>query len=219
MPPKPGADDPAADRRLVVVVEDDADMRASIDGLLRSVGIATRLFASARDLLDAGMPEGAGCLVVDVLMPRLSGLELQARLAERGCIVPIVFVTGYGDVPMAVQAMRNGALDMLVKPFRDQELIDAVEAALARHADEAAATRARAALQARFASLSAREREVMGLIVRGLMNKQIAAELGLAEITVKVHRAAMLRKMGVRRLADLVRIAETLERAGPDPRP
>ncbi|MDF2234098.1 response regulator [Albimonas sp. CAU 1670] len=216
MPPSPRAQEqtPARPRRLVVVVEDDEAMRASIDGLLRSVGIETRLFASAQALLDAGMPPEAGCLVVDVLMPRISGLELQARLAERGCIIPIVFVTGYGDVPMAVQAMRNGALDVLVKPFRDQELIDAVEAAFARHAGEAEAERGRAELQARYDALTPREREVMGLIVRGRLNKQIAAELGIAEITVKVHRAGMFRKMGVAGVAELVRAVETLERQG-----
>ncbi len=187
-------------------------MRASIDSLLRSVGLQTRLFASAHDLLDAPMPEGAGCLVVDVLMSRMTGLEFQARLAEQGCIIPIVFITGCGAVPMAVRAVKAGALDMLVKPFRDQGLIDAVEAALARHSGRATAERGLSELRARCASLTMREREVMASVARGLMNRQIAAELGIAEITVKVHRASMLRKMDVRTVADLVRMVETLER-------
>ena len=206
---------PPPPARIVAVVEDDADARAAIDSLLRSVGIETRLFASAAALLDGPMPDGVGCLVADVVMPGLTGLELQARLAERRCIVPIVFVTGYAGVPMAVRAVQAGAVDLLVKPFRDQALLDAVERGLARHAELREAERTLAELRARLASLSPRERQVMDLVALGWMNKRIAAELDVAEITVKVHRAAMLRKMQARTVADLVRMAATLEREGP----
>ena len=206
---------PPPPARIVAVVEDDADARAAIDSLLRSVGIETRLFASAAALLDGPMPDGGGCLVADVVMPGLTGLELQARLAERRCIVPIVFVTGYADVPMAVRAVQAGAVDLLVKPFRDQALLDAVERGLARHAELREAERTLAELRARLASLSPRERQVMELVALGWMNKRIATELDVAEITVKVHRAAMLRKMQARTVADLVRMAATLERDGP----
>ncbi|WP_339949383.1 response regulator [uncultured Albimonas sp.] len=211
-PQAPTPPDPAP---LVVVVEDDAAMRAAIDSLLRSVGIETRLFASGAALLEGPMPAGAGCLVADVLMPGMTGLELQARLAEQGCIVPIVFVTGYADVPMAVRAVQAGALDMLVKPFRDQELLDVVQRALARHETRLQTEREMTALRARQASLTPREQEVMGLVAEGLMNKQIAARLGVAEVTVKMHRAAMLRKMSARSVVELVRMAATLERGEP----
>ncbi|SFI28519.1 response regulator transcription factor [Albimonas pacifica] len=200
--------------RVAVVVEDDADARAAIDSLLRSVGIETRLFASAAELLAGPMPPGAACLVADVVMPGLTGLELQARLAERRCIVPIVFVTGYADVPMAVRAVQAGALDMLVKPFRDQALLDAVEQAFARHRELREAESALDDLRARLASLTPREREVMRRVAQGRLNKQIAAEFEIAEITVKVHRASMLRKMQARTVAELVRMAAALERDG-----
>ena len=196
--------------QIVVVVDDDADVRASMDSLFRSVGLGTLLFGSARELMDYPLPEGPCCFVVDVLMPQLSGLELQAKLAERGGNVPIVFVTGYGDIPMTVRAMKAGAVDVLTKPFRDQDLLDAVATALAAHREQQAADRKQAALRKSYASLSPREREVMALVVKGLMNKQIAGELGLSEVTVKLHRANLLKKMGTRTVADLVRMSEAL---------
>lgn len=195
---------------VVVVVDDDADVRAAMDSLFRSVGLETLLFGSASALMEAALPEGPCCFVVDVRMPQLSGLELQAKLAERGSSVPIIFVTGHGDVAMSVRAMKAGAADFLTKPLREQDLLDAVGAALSRHRERRVVERERDALRARYAALTPREREVMAFVVRGLMNKQIAGELGLSEITVKLHRAGMLRKMGTRTVADLVRMAQAL---------
>ncbi|RAI01950.1 DNA-binding response regulator [Acuticoccus sediminis] len=208
----PGTGEHRGAEPVVVVVDDDADVRASMDSLFRSVGLDTLLFGSAREFMDTPLPDGDCCFVVDVLMPQLSGLELQAKLAEQGSTVPIVFVTGYGDIPMSVKAMKAGAVDFLTKPLREQDLLDAVETALSRHRNHRLAEEKSAALRARFASLTAREREVMTMVVQGLLNKQIAAELGLSEITVKLHRANMLKKMGTRTVADLVRMSESLAR-------
>lgn len=207
--PVRGSED-AHEDAVVIVVDDDPDVRFSMDSLLRSIGLDTRLYSSARAFMEAELPDGPSCLIVDVLMPQLSGLELQAKLAECGNTVPIIFITGHGDIAMTVRAMKAGAVDFLTKPVREQDLLDAVQAALSRHRTQRVADRKRDVLRTRFASLTTREREVMALVVRGLMNKQIAAELGLSEITIKLHRANMLKKMGTRTVADLVRMSQTL---------
>ena len=194
----------------VIIVDDDPDVRGSMDNLFRSVGFATRTFGSARDAIEAGIPDTPSCYVVDVRMPRISGLEFQAALAQKGNAIPVIIVTGFGDIPMTVQAMKAGAVDFLTKPFRDQDMLDAVASAIARHRAARAGERRLAELRARLDTLTPREREVMALVVRGLMNKQVAGELGLSEITVKLHRASMLRKMQTRTVADLVRMAEAL---------
>ncbi|MBP0496386.1 response regulator transcription factor [Pararoseomonas indoligenes] len=208
------ADGEGEARPLVLVVDDDARVRRAIDGLLRSVGHSTRLYEVAHEILDAPLPDEVGCIIMDVRIPRMSGLEFQARLAERGEHPPIIFVTGYGDVPMSVRAMKAGAADFLVKPFRDQDILDAVDAALEKDRARRRAQGAASAARSRYAALTPRELQVMALVVSGLMNKQIAGELGLSEITVKLHRASVMRKMDVRSLADLVRTAELLERDG-----
>lgn len=196
--------------RLILVVDDDARVRRAIDGLLRSVGHATALYESALDLLEAPLPENAGCILMDVRIPRMSGLELQARLAERGEHPPIVFITGYGDIPMTVRAMKAGAVDFLAKPFRDQDLLDAVDAALTRDRERRRAADAMAGARALYATLTPREMQVMALVATGLMNKQVAGELGLSEITVKLHRSSLMRKLQTRTLADLVRLAQVV---------
>ena len=198
----------------VIIVDDDAMVRAAMDSLFRSIGLQTLLFDSAQSLLHYPLPVGPSCLVMDVRLPRMSGMEIQTRLAERGDQAPIIFITGHGDIAMSVRAMKAGAVDFLAKPFRDQDIIDAVEAALERDRDRLAADSALDEAGQRHASLTRREAEVMALVVTGLMNKQIAGELGLSEITVKMHRGAMMRKMGVRTVADLVRLAEAVGRRG-----
>ncbi|MCR0982359.1 response regulator transcription factor [Roseomonas populi] len=205
-------DDQQEPRPLVLVVDDDARVRHAIDGLLRSVGHSTRLYEVAHEILDGPLPDDVGCIIMDVRIPRMSGLEFQARLAERGEHPPIIFVTGYGDVPMSVRAMKAGAADFLVKPFRDQDMLDAVDAALEKDRARRRAQETSVAVRSRYATLTPREAQVMALVVSGLMNKQIAGELGLSEITVKLHRANVMRKMDVRTLADLVRTAELVGR-------
>ncbi|UYB53329.1 response regulator transcription factor [Xanthomonas sp. AM6] len=195
---------------VVVVVDDDAAVRDSLDSLLRSIGLRTRIFASPADLLQAALADVCGCIVLDVRLPGISGLDFQDQLARNGIHLPIVFMTGHGDIPMTVRAMKAGAVDFLSKPFRDQDMLDAVSAALERDRQRRAASGAVQELHARYATLTPREREVLALVVSGLMNKQVAGEMGLSEITVKIHRGNVMRKMGVRSLADLVRSAEAL---------
>ena len=203
---------PGDNKQIVLVVDDDPLVRASMDSLLRSVGLSTRTFASATEVLEADLPDANCCLVVDIRMPQIGGLEFQTRLIARGDDVPIIFVTGHGDIPMSVKAMKAGAVDFLAKPFRDQDMLDAVASALARDKERRAARSDLAASRALYDRLTPREREVMAGVVRGLLNKQIAGELGLSEITIKLHRSSLMKKMGTRSVADLVRAAEFLTR-------
>jgi FixJ family two-component response regulator len=202
------------DSGLVHVVDDDAPVRAGLESLLRSAGLEVRSHASADAFLAADRPDVAGCLVLDVNLPGLGGLEFQARLRELGIRIPIVRITGFGDVPMSVRAMKAGALDFLPKPFRDQDLLDAVALAIERDRAERGEAARLAGLRARHASLTPRERQVMALVTAGLMNKQIAGELSLSEITVKIHRGQAMRKMQARTLPDLVRMAQALGLGG-----
>ncbi|WP_395675450.1 response regulator transcription factor [Inquilinus sp.] len=202
----------SADTPLVLIVDDDEAIREALTDLLRSVGIEAKSFGSTRELLDAAPTDRPGCLILDVRLPGLSGLDLQAQLARSGNTRPIIFMTGHGDIPMTVRAMKAGALDFLTKPFRDQDMLDAVATAIDRDKTQRrdAATAKEAAALA--AALTPREAEVMAAVVKGLMNKQIAGQLGISEITVKLHRGNVMRKMDVRSVADLVRKAELLER-------
>jgi len=195
---------------LVFVVDDDEELRLALDNLFRSVGLQTRLFGSAAEFLKASPGDAPGCLVLDIRLPGVSGLEFQGQLARSGVKLPIVFMTGHGDVPMSVRAMKAGAVDFLTKPFRDQDMLDAVATAIEADRERRSREAARRDVRGRFESLSPREREVMTLVTRGLMNKQVAGELGLSEITVKLYRAQAMRKMGAGSLADLVRMAEQL---------
>jgi FixJ family two-component response regulator len=194
----------------VLVIDDDPEFRDSVARLLRTVGMHTRQFSSVRDFLKADPPEGPTCLVLDVRMPGRSGLELQRDLAAANRQVPIIFITAHADVPMTVQAMKGGAIEFLTKPFRDQDLLEAVEAGLARDRARRENERALAALRERFDTLSSREREIMLQVVAGRLNKQIANDIGIAESTVKVHRTHLMRKMRARSLPELSRMADTL---------
>lgn len=206
-----------AERGVVLVIDDDPSIRSGLDNLLRSVGLDVRCFASVAEFEHAGRPDRPACLVLDVRMPGRSGLEFQRQLAQAGDALPIIFLTAHGDVPMTVRAMKGGAIEFLTKPFNEQVLIDAIHAGLALAQDrERSATLARA-LQERYAMLNERERDVMRLAVAGRLNKQIAADLGLSEITIKVCRSQVMRKMQADSFADLVRMAEKLE-DGHDPR-
>lgn len=200
----------ANDRPLVVIVDDDAAVRASLEELMLSVGIDATGFGSTRELLEAELPERPGCLVLDVRMPGASGLDLQRHLAATGNAKPIVFLTGHGDIPMTVQAMKAGAVDFLTKPFRDQSLLDAVTKGIERDlAQRADAERVRQQVD-RYSTLTARERQVLGLVAQGRLNKQIAFELGITEVTVKLHRSAVMRKMEAGSIGELIRAWELL---------
>jgi two-component system, LuxR family, response regulator FixJ len=198
----------------IFVVDDDEGVRNSLKFLLKSVGLATRAFASADEFLAAYRPDQPGCLVLDVRMPGMSGLELQQQLNVRGAIVPVIFITGHGDVPMAVEAMQQGAFDFLQKPFRDQDLIDRIQRALESDVKNRAALAEHDKIRARLDSLTEREREVLGLLTSGKQNKTMAAELGLSQRTVEIHRARIMEKTGAGSLAQLVRMVMDLE-SGP----
>jgi FixJ family two-component response regulator len=195
---------------IVFVVDDDSPTRESLKNLIRSVGLHVDTFASAQDFLKAKRPDMPGCLVLDVRLKGLSGLDLQKRMAEANIDIPIVFMTGYGDIPMTVQAMKAGAVEFLTKPFRDQELLDAINQALERARKTRQSRASLEELHTRYESLTPREREVMALVVAGLLNKQIAGELGTSETTVKIHRHQVMEKMAADSLADLVRMADKL---------
>jgi FixJ family two-component response regulator len=199
-----------ATQRIVFVIDDDVAMRETLSSLFRSVGLRVELFGSAREFAQIKMPDAASCLVLDIRLPGVSGLDFQAELAEADIRIPIIFMTGHGDIPMSVQAMKAGAIDFLTKPFRDQEMLDAVVRALEWDKKRRDSEKLVAELRVGFDSLTSREREVMALVVEGLMNKQIAAKLGVAEITVKVHRVNMTRKMRARSVIDLVGMADLL---------
>jgi FixJ family two-component response regulator len=195
---------------IVFVVEDDAAMRRALNNLFQSVGLEVELFGSASEMLQSKLPDVASCLVLDIRLPGLSGLDFQTELAKANIHIPIIFMTGHGDIPMTVRAMKGGAVDFLTKPFREQDMLDAVRAAIERDRKRREADKVVADLQIRFETLTSREREILAFVTSGLMNKQIAAQLGLAEITVKIHRGHIMRKMGAKSLADLVRSAEAL---------
>jgi len=201
---------PAHAPQIVFVVEDDESMRRALSNLFQSVGLDVEAFGSASEMLQRKLPDVASCLVLDVRLPGVSGLDFQAELAKANIHIPIIFMTGHGDIPMTVRAMKGGAVDFLTKPFRDQDMLDAVVTAIERDRKRREAERIVSTLQTLLETLTPREREVFTLVSSGLMNKQIAAELGLAEITVKIHRGHIMRKMGAKSLADLVRKAETL---------
>jgi FixJ family two-component response regulator len=194
----------------VVVVDDDPAIRESLGSLLRSVGLQAKLVASMPEFLSAGRPKGPTCLVLDVRLPGRSGLDFQRDLAVANVQLPIIFITGHGDIPMTVQAMKGGAIEFLTKPFRDQDLLDAIQVGLAQDRAWLQNQKESSALQVRFDTLTPREREVMALVVTGRLNKQIAGDIGISEITVKVHRGQVMRKMGATSLPVLARMADKL---------
>jgi FixJ family two-component response regulator len=212
--PASGHDDEAANaeplRPLVIVADDHGSTREALGELLESVGIDTMSFADARSLLEADIPDRAGCYILDVRMPGASGLDLQHQLAARGAARPVVFLTGHGDVPMSIQAMKAGASDFLTKPVRDQDLLDAVVDAIERDKARREAEEIVSATMARFSTLSARERQVLKHVAEGQLNKQVAFELGVTEVTVKLHRGSVMKKMGAGSVAELVRMWENL---------
>jgi len=206
---------PTDDRAVVHVVDDDASMRGALEGLFESVGLDTCTYAAAGEFLTARLVDKPGCIVIDVRLPDMNGLAFHARLIQLGVRLPVVMITGYGDIPMSVRAMKRGAVDFLPKPINDQDMLDAVMAAIERDRRRRAVDEDVSQIRQRFGTLSPRERQVMLLVTAGKMNKQVAGDLGISEITVKIHRGAAMRKMGARTLADLVRMAEVLKPTQP----
>ena len=202
---------------LIVVIDDDASVRKSLDNLFRSIGFEVELYASPQEFLQNARRDRPGCIVLDVRFPGRSGLDMQQELAAANIQLPIIFITGYGDIPMSVRAMKAGAVEFLTKPFRDQDLLDAVGAALEKDRARRTGDMRLAELRARFGTLTARERQVLGLVVAGRLNKQIAGDLGVSEMTVKMHRRQVMRKMQATGVAQLVRLADQLGIAGPQP--
>jgi FixJ family two-component response regulator len=199
------------DQQAVVhVVDDDASIRAALQDLFDSMGLETRTYATARDFIAARLADALGCLVIDIRLPDMNGLDFQAHLTQMGVRLPVVVMTSYGDIPMSVRAMKHGAVDFLPKPFNDQDMLDAVMAAIERDRQRRTVDADVSQARERFGTLSPRERQVMQLVAAGKMNKQVAADLGISEITVKIHRGAVMRKMGARTLADLVRMADVI---------
>jgi len=200
----------SAEEPIVFVIDDDASVREALRNLFRSVGFRVEVFGSASEFLQSKLPDVPSCLILDIRLPRVSGLDFQAELADAGIHIPIIFMTGHGDIPMSVRAMKAGAVDFLTKPFRDQDMLDAVTTAIERDRNSRNEAKILSSLQALFATLTPREQEVMALVTAGLMNKQIATKIGVAEITVKIHRGHIMKKMAAKSLADLVRMAQTL---------
>jgi len=203
--------EPGRTNSAIFVVDDDASLREALGSLLGSIGLDVRTFGSTREFLESNLPDAPSCLVLDVRLPGASGLDFHSDLVKAGILIPVIFITGHGDVPMAVRAMKSGAIEFLTKPFREQDLLDAVNAALERDRARRHQDKVISSARSLFDSLSPREQKVMALVSSGLMNKVIAAELGLSEVTVKVHRGNVMRKMRAKSLADLVRVADILE--------
>ena len=199
------------EKAVVHVVDDDASIRRALEEVFNSVGLETRTYATAGDFLAAKLADGPGCVVVDVRLPDMNGLDFQTHLTRMGILLPVVMMTGYGDIPMSVRAMKRGAVDFLPKPFHDQNMLDAVIAAIERHRERRAVDSKVAEIRQRFETLSPREQQVMLLVATGKMNKQVAGDLGISEITVKIYRSAAMRKMSARTLADLVKMAEVIK--------
>ena len=209
-PPEDASANPPVKEPIVFIIDDDESVRRALTNLFQSVGLEVEAFGSAQEMLQSKLPDVASCLVLDIRLPGLSGLDLQTELAKANIHIPIIFITGHGDIPMTVRAMKGGAVDFLTKPFRDQDLLDAVMTAIERDRKRREVDKTVANLQSLFETLSAREREVLALVASGMMNKRIAAELGLAEITVKIYRGHIMKKMGAKSLADLIRMTEAL---------
>ena len=209
----------AEERPIVFVVDDDPSMREAVQDLIASVGLEARGFASSREFLEAARPDAPACLVLDVRLPGSSGLNFQQELVQAGVLIPVIFITGHGDIPMSVRAIKAGAVEFLTKPFRDQELLDAINIGIERNRAQRREGAVLDDLRQRFAALTPREREIMALVILGRMNKQIAGDLGVSEVTVKVHRGQIMRKMRAKSLPELVRMGDTLRLAAVTPPP